>query len=83
MDAKDLHLSAELGLSCDRLLTLLQLGMGLLGFDFLTLHLELLTLVVFLPEVLLLPPHFLVILLLELQLVLDVFNIAVNGLERF
>lgn len=81
MNAKDLHFSTELSLPNDRLLTFLQLRMRLLGFHFLTLHLELLTFVMFLPEVLLLPPHFLVILLLEFQLILDVFNIAVDGFE--
>lgn len=58
--------------------------MRLLGSHFLLLavDLELLTLVVLLPEVLLFPPHLLVILLLQLQLVLYVLDIAVYGLER-
>ena len=58
--------------------------MRLLGSPFLLLvvDLELLTLVVLLPEVLLFPPHLLVILLLQLQLVLYVLDIAVYGLER-
>ena len=83
MDAEDLHFSTKLGLSSDGMLASVQLGIRLLGFHLRSMHFELLTLVVLLSEVLLLSPHLFVILFLEFQLVLDVLNIAVNGLERF
>lgn len=46
------------------MLAFVQLGIGLFGLNFVSMCLELLTFVVLLPEVLLLPPHFLVILFL-------------------